>query len=199
MADDKHGREAQARNAEKRQREREIAAELQRGDEPEPPVEAAALATLEPEFESLSFPATGDAVVDAVGDRELDAAGQTYTIEQLLPNTTAERFESPAAVRKRIQRPTVAAAMKRIVEATEDLQSAEFGTSQRDAYEKTLLELQAIDADDDDEGIRVIADWIVSQIEEDGTLPGSRAVRRQTASFCRTNGYEVSTNDWLGV
>jgi len=199
MADDKHGREAQARNAENRQREREIAAELQRGDEPEPPVEAATLAALEPELESLSFPATADTVVGAVGDRELDAAGQTYTIEQLLPNTTAERFESPASVRKRIQRPTVAAAMKRIVEATENLQSAEFGTSQRDAYEKTLLELKAIDADDDDESIGVIADWIVSQIKENGDLPGSRAVRRQAASFCRKNGYEISTNDWLGV
>jgi hypothetical protein len=199
MADDKNGREDQAKSEDRRQRAREVATELERGDEPEPPIEAEPLADLESDLESLSFPATGDEIVAAVGDRELEASDGRYTIEQLLPAATVERFDSPVAVRKRVQRPTVATAMKRVVEATEKLRNVEFGTSQRDAYEKTFLALKAIDADDDDEGIRAIADWIVSQVEDKEKLPGSRAVRREAAEFCRANEYEVSNNDWLGI
>jgi len=39
MADNKNGREAQAQNEVRRQRERAIAEELERADEPEPPVD----------------------------------------------------------------------------------------------------------------------------------------------------------------
>ena len=199
MADDKNGREAQARSEDRRQRAREVAAELQRGDEPEPPIEAEPLVDLESDLESLSFPATGEEVVAIVGDRELEASDRTYTIEQLLPKATVERFDSPVDVRRRVQRPTVAAAMKRVVEASERVRNVEFDTSQRDAYEKTFLALRAIDAADDDEGVRVIGDWIVSRIEDKEKLPGSRAVRREAAKFCRSNRYEVSSNDWLGI
>jgi len=89
--------------------------------------------------------------------------------------------------------------MKRVVEAADEHQSASFGTSQRDGYERTFWELKAIDADDDDEGIQVIADWIVERIHEKETLPASRDVRRQAAKFCRSNGYSVRNDDWLGI
>jgi len=199
MADDKSGREKQARDADRRQRERDVTAELERMDETEPPVETAVLDEIEAELDALEFPVTGAEVVETVGDQPVESTEGTYTIEELVPETDAETFDEPAAVRVRVQRPTIAAAMKRIVEASDTLQNTELGTSQREAYEKTFRELKGIDAADDDEGIRVIADWIVEQIHEKGKLPGSRAVRREAAAFCRTNGYEVGNDEWLGI
>lgn len=199
MADDKRGRDDQADREIQRQREREIEAELQRGDEPEPPVDTATLAFFETELDEVTFPATGAEIIETAGDREIEAETGVYTVAELLPETDVETFESPAAVRTRIQRPTIASAMKRIVEAAEGLAQADFRTSQRAAYERTFLELKTIDAVDDDEGISVVQDWIVEQIDEKGRLPGSRDVRRQAANYCRANGYQVSNDEWLGV
>ena len=199
MADDKRGRDKQAHDEERRQRERELETELERRDEPEPPVAVTELSNLEDELETVSFPTTAADVVETVGDREIASPEGTYRIEELLPKTDAETFDSPAAVSVQVQRPTVAAAMKRIIEASDELQDADFGGSRRDAYKKTLKALAAIEADDDDEGIDVITDWIVEQIDEKGKLPGSRAVRREAAKFCRSNGYEVRVDEWLGI
>jgi len=199
MADDKSGREAQARSAERRQREREIAAELERGGEAEPPIDATELVDFEVALESLTYPTTGAEIVTTLGEHEIDAADRTYTVEELLPEADVETFDSPADVRVRVQRPTIAATMKRIVEAVDALPDVEFGGSQRDAYEKTLDELESLDEDDDDEGVRVIGDWIVGRIHDDETLPGSRAVRRRAAEFCRENGYQVRNDEWLGI
>jgi len=199
MADDKRGREDQARNEERRQRAREIAAELERGDEPEPPIEPAELADIESALKPLSFPATGAEIVETVGDREIESIDGPYTVEQLVPDTDREAFDTPASVRVRIQQPTVAAAMKQVTEAAVALRNTELSGSQREAYEKTFRELRAIDADDEDEGIQVIADWIVEQIDETGALPGSRAVRRQAAKYCRSNDYEIRNDEWLGI
>ena len=199
MADDKRGRDRQARDAERRQQKREIAAELERGDELEPPVDAEELADFEEELEALTFPATGIEIVSAIGDREIESTEGSYSIEELVPETDEETFDSPAAVRVQVQRPTVAAAMKRVVEASQTLRNTDFSWSQRKAYEKTLRELKAIDADDDDEGIRVISDWIVERIREKETLPTSRAVRREAAKFCRANGYQIRNDEWLGI
>jgi hypothetical protein len=199
MADDKSGRDKQADDAERRQREREIATELERGDEREPPVGAAELADLEAALEELTFPATGAEIVAAIGRREIESVEGSYRIEELVPETDEETFDSPAAVRVQVQRPTVAAGMKRIVEASRTLRSTDFGWTQRKAYEKTLDELEAIDAADDDEGVRAISDWIVERIRDEETLPTSRAVRREAAKFCRTNGYEVRNDEWLGI
>ncbi|UPV76779.1 hypothetical protein M0R89_21545 (plasmid) [Halorussus limi] len=199
MADNKSGRDQQADDAERRQRERDLASELERHDEPKPPVETTELSDLEAELESLEFPATGTEVVDAVGDREVRAPDATYAVEELVPDTDGETFDSPGAVRVRIERPTVAAAMKRVVEASETLPNVNFRWSQREAYEKTFRELREIDADDDDEGIQAITDWIVEQIRTKEKLPGSRGVRRQAAKFCRSNGYQVRNDEWLGI
>jgi hypothetical protein len=197
MADDKRGRDKQARDAERRQREREMATALDRGDELEPPVDAKELADIEAEFEALPFPATGTDVVAAIGDREIESAEGRYRVEELVPETDAETFDSPSAVRVQVERPTVAAAMKRVVEASETLRNADFSWSQRRAYEKSFRSLASIDADD--EGIRVLSDWIVERIRDKDRLPTSRAVRREAAKFCRANGYEVRNDEWLGI
>ena len=189
MADDKNGREDQARDVERRQRDRAVATELERGDEPEPPVPPAELA---------DFPATGSEVVETIGDRTIESAEGSYRVEDLVPATEAETFDAPDAVRVQVQRPTVSAAMKRVVEASETLPNVEFSWSQRKAYETTFEELKAIDADDD-EGIRAIADWIVERIDEKERLPSSRDVRREAAKFCRANGFAVRNDEWLGV
>ncbi|EMA28654.1 DUF5789 family protein [Haloarcula japonica] len=199
MADNKNGREAQARNEERRQRERAIAEELERADESEPPVDPTELAYFESELETLEFPATAAEVVATVGGHEIESVDGTYTVVDLLPDAEVESFDSPAEVRTRVQRPTIAGAMKRVVEAAGEHQSATFGTSQRDGYERTFRELRTIDADDDDEGIEVIADWIIERIHEKETLPGSRDVRRRAAEFCRSNGYSVRNDEWLGI
>ncbi|HKL29959.1 MAG TPA: hypothetical protein VJ898_11940 [Natrialbaceae archaeon] len=199
MADDKSGRDKQADDAERRQREREIATELERGDEIEPPVDAEELADFEAELESLTFPATGAEVVAAIGDREIESIDGNYRVEELVPETDEETFDSPVAVLVQVERPTVAAAMKRVVEASKTLRNADFSWTQRKAYEKTFQELKAIDADDDDEGIQTITDWIVEQIRDKQRLPTSRAVRREAAKFCRANGYRVRNDEWLGI
>ena len=199
MADDKRGREKQADDAERRQRERAIAAELERGDEPEPPVIAEELADLAAELEDLQFPLTGIEVVTAIGSREIESREGRYRIEELVPETDEESFDSPDAVLVLVERPRVTAAMKRVVEASETLRDTDFSWAQRKAYVKTFQELKAIDADDPGEGIRAISDWIVERIRETETLPSSRAVRREAAKFCRRNGYQVRNDEWLGI
>ena len=197
MADDKRGRDKKARDAERRQRERDVETELERSDETEPAVDS--LEDVESELEALEFPATGSDVVEAVRERTVETPEKTYTLAEPVPDTTEEPFESPADVRARIRRPTVATAVKRVVEASEALPRAGLARSQRNAYQKTFEELEAIDAVDEDEGIRVVADWIVEQIREKEKLPGSRAVRRRAAKYCRTNGYQIREDQWLGV
>ena len=199
MADDKRGREKQARNADDRQRQRDVEAALARGDELEPPVEPEELTALERELETLEFPATGAEVVSAVGDEAVESPTGTYTIEELIPATDEETYDAPDAVRVRVERPTVAAAMKRVVEASKTLPKADLYGSRRDAYVKTFEELAAIEADDDDEGITTVSDWIEERIREKEKLPSSRDVRRRAAKFCRNNGHAVRNDEWLGV
>jgi hypothetical protein len=199
MGDDKSGRDKQAQNANRRQRERAILTELERWDETEPAVDERELGDLESELGELPFPATGAEIVDAVGDREIEEEGVSFTLAELVPETDEEEFDAPETVRVRVQRPTIAAAMKRVVEACATVPQVDLGGSQREAYEKTFRALKAIDADDDDEGIQVIADWIVERIHEKEKLPGSRDVRRQAAKFCREQDYQIRNDEWLGV
>ena len=199
MADNKSSRDKQAHDDEKRQMKRDQDEARRRMGEPEPPIDEADLADIETQLDSLRYPATGADVVEAVGDHTVKSVSGSYTVEELVPDTDSETFESSSEIRAQVQRPTVAAAMKRIVEAADTLQHAEFGESQRDAYEKTLRELREIDADDDDEGVEVITDWIVESLHEKEKLLGSRVVRKRAAKFCRENGYEVRNDEWLGV
>ena len=199
MADNKRGRDKQADDEERRQRQRAIRTELERGDEPEQPVDPSELATVELALETVEFPATGADVVATVGDHEITARDGRYTVEELVPETDVEAFDSPTAVRERVQRPTVAGAMKRVVEASATLSNTEFPSSQREGYEKTFRALEDVDVDDKDEGVAYVRDWIVDRIEETGKLPSSRDVRREAATFCRRNDYPVRNDEWLGI
>jgi hypothetical protein len=199
MADNKSGREDQAQNAENRQRERAVLEALERRDESEPPVENADLGDVDEALDGVEFPATPKVLVETVGDRVVDSPDGTYTLAELLPESEAIAFETPEAVRTRVERPTVAASMKRIVEASDGLRDRDRLGSQYDAYEKTLVSLADIDADDEDEGVAVVTDWIVEQIAEKGTRPGSRRVRKRAAKFCRDRGFEIRDDQWLGA
>lgn len=199
MADDKNSRDKQARDDKKRQLEREIDEARRRMGEPEPPIEEEKLDEIEKDLDEMEFPAAGAEVVEAVGEKEVESVARRYSVEELVSDTETEKFGSPSVVLSRIKSPTVARAMKRIVEAADTVPRAEVGDSQRDAYEKTLRELKEIDADDYDEGIKVVTDWIVEQIHEEEKIPSSRAVRRRAAEFCRANGYEIRNDEWLGV
>ena len=149
MADNKSGRDKQADDADRRQRERDVVASLERMDETEPPVDETTLELFETELDSIPFPATGAEVVATVGDETIDSESGSYSVVDLVPDTDEEEFDSPAAVRMRVQRPTIAAAMKQIVEASEGSPHESLADSQREAYEKTFRKLRAIDAVDD--------------------------------------------------
>lgn len=199
MADNKNGREDQARDADDRQRERALLEALERGDEPRPPIESADLGDVDEALDTVEFPATAKDVVETVGDRVVDSPEGTYTVAELLPESEAIAFGGPEAIRTRVERPTVAASMKRVIEASDGLKDRDRLGSQYDAYEKTLEALADIDADDDDEGIAVVTDWIVDQIDEKGSRPPSRRVRKRAAKFCREQGFEIRDDQWLGA
>lgn len=93
---------------------------------------------------------------------------------------------------------SVRAAMRRIAEADRARRNEDDREQQHESYEKTLRALAEIDADDNDEGITVVTEWIIEQIETEGTRPSSRAVRRRAREFCENNGYEVPNDAWLG-
>ncbi len=197
MADDKRGRESQARDEERRQRERALERALENLDDPRELVDETTLEEVESTLEAVSFPATGADVVARVGTRPLDAA--EYTVADLVPDADSERFESPEDVRRRLERPEVAMAMKRIVEAADPLPDAGPWGSQRDAYFRTLRAVADLDEEHDESALPDVADWIVAEIEASERLPGSRAVRRQAAKVCRANGHEIRSDEWLGV
>lgn len=122
----------------------------------------------------------------------MESDDESYTVEGLVPAIDSETFDSSSAIRTRVQRPTIAAAMKRVLEAAEMLPNTDLQGSQH-AYEKTFQELKAINTDDDDEGTLSVTDWIVERIREDETRPESRAVRRQAATFCRRTATRFRT------
>lgn len=197
MADDKRGRESQARDERDRQRERALELDLDHMDDPTALVDEATLDEVETSLETVSFPTTGAEVVAAVGEAPLDP--ESHIVADVIPDTDAETFESAEQVRRRLERPDVAAAMKRIVEAAASLENAGPWGSQRDAYFRTLREVAALDDTHEESALTDVADWTVAEIEESRKLPGSRAVRRQAAKICRANGHEIRTDEWLGV
>jgi len=94
---------------------------------------------------------------------------------------------------------SVRSAMRRIRDADDSRTAADNREQQHEMYEKTLRALEDIDADDDDEGVAVVANWVVDRIEATGERPDSGAVRRRAREFCRNNGYEVPADSWLGT
>lgn len=206
MPDTRDGREEQAHHAERRQRQRELAEALARGDEPEPEsaleaVDAGDLAAVESELDALSYPATGEAVVERVGERELVTAERTYTVGDLISDSGRVRFDSPRTVRARLARPTVAAALRRITQTVgtvEDLSVRDID-ERLVAYERTFRELVAVAPGDYEDAIQVVTEWVLDVVRRDGRVPSSRAVRRRAAVYCRVNGYELGEDNWLSV
>lgn len=197
MGDDNNVHEQQARTAKNRQNERDSTTDQARRNDPKPP--ASGLDELESELSSLGYPTTGSQIVTALGDYTLNSHDKNYTIEELIPENDTETFDSPSAVRVQVQRPTVAAAMKQIIDANSTLNNSDFPYSQRKAYEMTFEELRMIDIDDEDDGIAVMSDWILGRIREKHSLPSSRDVRRHASKVCRANGYQIRNEDWLGI
>jgi len=103
MTNNRVGRDKQARDAERRQNEREIATERERGDEIEPPVDGEELVALEAALDGLTFPATGAEVVATVGNHRIESVEGSYRIEDLVPDTDEETFDSPGAVRVQVR------------------------------------------------------------------------------------------------
>ncbi len=199
MPDDKRGREKQARNAERRQRERAIAEDLERMSETEPELDEGELAFFEAALEDMAFPTTGTEIVSEMGHRQLESATETYSVAELVPASDEETYDSPTEVRRQVQRPTVARAIKRVIEATESVQQTTLTGSQRETYEKTFQAVADVNAVDKNEGIPVLTDWIIEELETKGDLPGSRDVRRRAAAYARDQGYQVQKTEWLGV
>jgi hypothetical protein len=199
MADNKQGRDKQADDESRRQRERDVVTALERIDEPEPPRDTEIPDDVADTLDTLAFPASGETVVSNVGERHVETDDGTYTVADLIPDTDAVSFDSAGAVRVRLQRPTVADSMRRIVVAVDEAEHERLSQSQYDAYERTLSALKAVDADDDDESVGAITAWLVEQIGERQKPPGSRAVRKEAAGFCRKNGYPIRDDEWLGA
>jgi len=202
MADDKDGREKQAgtRDDDDRQRRRDIATELERGDEPEPEIDAADLGDVEAELESLEFPATGS------GDHRGDRRPRYRTVGRTIHRRAAGPRDGQGAVRLAGSRP-------RSDTATHGRHGHEADRGgQRDAAERgarwiatrrlreDLRRTRArVSPDDYDESIGVVRDWVVDRIRDKEKLPTSRQIRRQAAKVCRESGHEIRNDDWLGI
>ena len=105
MADDKNGREKQADDEERRQRERELQEAVERGDEAEP-VDADSsdgFGNLEAELEDHDYPTTTDELVDAYGDAEIETRDGSETVGDVFGPVNDETYDSPDEVRNRIQ------------------------------------------------------------------------------------------------
>lgn len=105
MADTKKGRDKQADDAERRQREREIEEARTRADEAEPPRDTPGkkLGDLDEALENHAYPTTTDELIDAYGDRRVQTQDGWKSIDDLLAPIDDETFDSADAVRNRIQ------------------------------------------------------------------------------------------------
>jgi hypothetical protein len=194
MGDTKEGREDQAQTELERQQQRAVREELERWHETEPPRELADA------LESLSYPVTADEVAETVGDYEVAVSDdEVIPVAEIVERSTVERFDSAEEARERIQKPSVAASLRRLRAASDEVGLGSEYRAKADTFEKTLRALENVDADDDDEGVAAVTAWVVEHLEESGSLPKSRRVRNFAAAFCRERGYEVRDDDWLGA
>lgn len=92
----------------------------------------------------------------------------------------------------------VESAMRRIASVDASVRQTDDRDQQHEMYLKTLRALEDIESDDNNEGVTVVADWIVDQIESTGERPASKAVRRRARTFCESNDYTIPSDSWLG-
>ncbi len=102
MADTKEGRDKQARDEENRQRQRELEENLARGDEPEPAAEGDDAAELDAALASHDFPASSQDLIQAYGEYEVHVRDDAPRLREVLRDESSVTFESPQAVRDRI-------------------------------------------------------------------------------------------------
>ncbi len=104
MADDKQGRDEKADTEKRRQQERMQEEARTRADEEEP-VRANAgeqLGDLDGALETLDYPTTTKALVDAYGDYTIETQGGTQSLNEVLAGTDNQRYDSPGDVRRRL-------------------------------------------------------------------------------------------------
>ena len=89
-------------------------------------------------------------------------------------------------------------AMRRISEADRSREDTDDRDQQHEMYRKTLEALSDVTPEDDDEGVTVVTEWILEELERTGERPSSRAVRERAVEYCRENDYEISNDSWLG-
>ena len=104
MADDKQGRDEQADNEKRRQRERMQEESRTRADEEEPMrVDSGEqLGDLDEALETHDYPTTTDKLVEAHGDYEIETQGGTETLDEVLATTDNQTYDSADDVRRRL-------------------------------------------------------------------------------------------------
>ena len=106
MADNKKGRNKQADDEKRRQRERDLEEALDHADETEPPDDKPGekLGDLEEALENHDYPTTTNELVEAYGDREVESQGGWKSIDELLSPIDDETYDSPDEARNHIQK-----------------------------------------------------------------------------------------------
>lgn len=104
MADDKQGRDKQAHDAERRQRERELEEARDRADEAEPIGDEpdGRLGDLDEALENHNYPTTREELITDYGDYEVQTQGGSKSIGEILAPLDNERYDSADDVRNRI-------------------------------------------------------------------------------------------------
>lgn len=92
MADDKQGRDKQAQDEDRRQRERDMNEARERADEAEPVDPEEGLREL---LEMQEYPATAVDLIDAFGNQVIEDSSDIYTLEELLEDVAEETYDSP--------------------------------------------------------------------------------------------------------
>ena len=104
MADDKQGRDEQADDEKRRQRERMQDEARTRTNEEEPmrvdPDER--LGDLDKALKSHDYPATTDELVEAYGDYELETQGSKKSLEDVLSSADDQMYDTAEDVHRRI-------------------------------------------------------------------------------------------------
>jgi hypothetical protein len=106
MGDTKRGREKQAADEDRRQRERDLAESLARSDESEPPDEAIedALGDLSGALDGHDYPATAAELREAYGEREVGTIDGRVPLRTVFDGVDDETYASADEVRARLLR-----------------------------------------------------------------------------------------------
>lgn len=108
MADDKAGRDKQADDAERRQRERELDEARERADEVEPARDDPEGRRGDPgaglgDLDDHEYPTTTGELREAYGDRVIESEDGPRTVDDVLAPVGDESFDSADEVRARIR------------------------------------------------------------------------------------------------